>query len=481
MFGYFPKPSKTWVIVKPEHEEQAKKAFPNLQVTTTGQRYLWSFIGTKQAMLGFVDSKVEERCRDLKQLSEIATREPQLAYSAFVYGLSKRWNYVCRTTPGISDRLKPLEFVTREDFIPAILNRSFSCTDELRDIFNLPPRFGGLGIPKMTEIAENEYGYSTIATKSLKDAIMNQDAEYIENAQELHDIKANITKDRNEKYEEMKKEVLETMAESSRLMLELAAEKGASSWLTALPIKEFGYLLNRQQFTDALCLRYNLTLKDCPKVCACGGDYSVNHALICKLGGYVSMRHNWLRDSLAKLMTTAKCKDVQLEPSLLPVNNYHLPSGTILGDQARLDISARSVWNVLERAFFDVRVFHPQAPTNAAKPIPMMYAAHEKEKKRLYNARVLHVERGTFTPLVFSTSGGMGKEAKNLVKRLAQRMEMSTGQRYADAVGFIRKRLRFELLKTTVIALRGDRGARLREANTARAVADLDLNLEPVG
>ena len=160
----------------------------------------------------------------------------------------------------------------------------------------------------------------------------------------------------------------------------------------------------------------------------------------------------------------------------MPVNNYHLPSGTILGDQARLDISARSVWNVLERAFFDVRVFHPQAPTNAAKPIPMMYAAHEKEKKRLYNARVLHVERGTFTPLVFSTSGGMGKEAKNLVKRLAQRMEMSTGQRYADAVGFIRKRLRFELLKTTVIALRGDRGAMLREANTARAVADLDLN-----
>ena len=32
-----------------------------------------------------------------------------------------------------------------------------------------------------------------------------------------------------------------------------------------------------------------------------------------------------------------------------------------------------------------------------------------------------------------------------------------------------------------VIALRGDRGARLREANTARSVAELDLNLEPVG
>ena len=120
-----------------------------------------------------------------------------------------------------------------------------------------------------------------------------------------------------------------------------------------------------------------------------------------------------------------------------------------------------------------------QAPTNSSKPIPMVYEAHEKEKKRLYNARVLHVERGTFTPLVFSTSGGMGKEAQKLVKRLAQRMEVSTGQRYADAVGYIRKRLRFELLKTTIIALRGDRGAKLREAHKV-SVAELDLNLEPV-
>ena len=115
-------------------------------------------------------------------------------------------------------------------------------------------------------------------------------------------------------------------------MVQLASEKGASSWLTALPVKEFGYLLNKQQFSDAICLRYNLKLKDCPKVCACGSDFSVNHALICKKGGYVSMRHNWLRDELAKMMRTVNCKDVQTEPGLLPVNNFVLPRGTILGD-----------------------------------------------------------------------------------------------------------------------------------------------------
>ena len=40
LFGYYPKPSKTWVIVKPEHEERAKKAFPDLQITVVGKRYL---------------------------------------------------------------------------------------------------------------------------------------------------------------------------------------------------------------------------------------------------------------------------------------------------------------------------------------------------------------------------------------------------------------------------------------------------------
>ena len=59
-------------------------------------------------------------------------------------------------------------------------------------------------------------------------------------------------------------------------------------------------------------------------------------------------------------------------------------------------------------------------------------------------------------------------------------MEFSTGQRYADAVGYIRKQLRFEILKTTVIALRGDRGARLRSSNNV-VVKELDLNLEPFG
>ena len=98
------------------------------------------------------------------------------------------------------------------------------------------------------------------------------------------------------------------------------------------------------------------------------------------------------------------------------------------------------------------------------------------EKKNSYVDRVLNVEKGTFTPLIFSATGGMGGEASRFYKRLAEKIASKSGQRYSDTIGFIRRRLRFDLLRTTVISLRGFRG----KVNAEPAEVDsLDLNLQP--
>ena len=103
-----------------------------------------------------------------------------------------------------------------------------------------------------------------------------------------------------------------------------------------------------------------------------------------------------------------------------------------------------------------------------------MYSSHEREKKRSYNHRVLQVEKGSFTPLVFSTTGGMAPEATKFYKHLAQKISQRKSQEYSDVIAFIRRRLRFDLLKTCIISLRGFRG---KQTINPDDIAELDLNL----
>ena len=52
------------------------------------------------------------------------------------------------------------------------------------------------------------------------------------------------------------------------------------------------------------------------------------------------------------------------------------------------------------------------------KDIAQVYKTHEREKKRTYNERIIQVKKDTFTPIVVSTFGGMGQEAKKFHKRV---------------------------------------------------------------
>ena len=67
------------------------------------------------------------------------------------------------------------------------------------------------------------------------------------------------------------------------------------------------------------------------------------------------------------------------------------------------------------------------------------------------------MEKATFTPAVFSTSGVLvtGKEADKLIRRMAERKSAKRGETYSSVVSFLRRRFRFDLLKTCIIALRG--------------------------
>ena len=104
-----------------------------------------------------------------------------------------------------------------------------------------------------------------------------------------------------------------------------------------------------------------------------------------------------------------------------------------------------------------------------------MYTSHQNEKKTEYGPRAWEVEKATLTAAVMSTSGGMGKEMDMLVRQIAMKLSVKRGERYSDTVGFIRRRICFDLLRTCVISLRG-----YKKTAAPESIRYLDLNLRPV-
>ena len=152
------------------------------------------------------------------------------------------------------------------------------------------------------------------------------------------------------------------------------------------------------------------------------------------------------------------CKDVVTEPLLQDVEGEQLTRGSNKAQDARLDIHARGFWEPQRSAFFDVRVCHPNAESYRDLEPQQIYRLHENEKKcRQYPSRVLDVEHGTFTALIFTITGGMGKEGLNYHSRLAELIAIKKGEDYTKTISWIRARASFALLRSTLICLRGTR------------------------
>ena len=184
-----------------------------------------------------------------------------------------------------------------------------------------------------------------------------------------------------------------------------AKEKGASNWLSAIPSQEHGFTLNKSEFRDALAIRYNKSLKGLPSDCPCGKKFSLDHALNCKRGGFIIIRHNRIRDFEANLLQQT-CNDVETEPPLQRLEGEQLTGLT--GDGARPDIRARGFWRPGQNAYFDVLVTNLNATSQSHLTPEKIYAKYEGKKKANYNERIMQVEHGTFTPLIYSINGGTG-------------------------------------------------------------------------
>ncbi len=169
------------------------------------------------------------------------------------------------------------------------------------------------------------------------------------------------------------------------------------------------------------------------------------------------MRHDDLCNEFAD-MCKDTFNDVEREPVLMPLTGEDIDERTAnTADEARSDVRVRSFWTKYENAFFDFRVFYPNAKSYRSTKIEKLYRDAEKNKKKEYNERITKSDHGSFTPMIMDSTGSMGPEGTVAMKTLAAKTAKKTGQHYSMVVAALRCRLAFTAARAAVYCIRGSR------------------------
>ena len=159
--------------------------------------------------------------------------------------------------------------------------------------------------------------------------------------------------------------------------MELAQDKGASNWLTTLPI--YGFSQSKSEFRDVLSQRCGWLPERMPSKCVCSENFTIDHALNCHCGAFPTIRLNEIRN-LTGILLTEVCHDISLEPVLQPLTGEVLNHATAnQEDEARADIAVRNFWGNGHKAFFDVKVFNPCAKSNQKFALSSCFTHQKRE------------------------------------------------------------------------------------------------------
>ena len=86
-----------------------------------------------------------------------------------------------------------------------------------------------------------------------------------------------------------------------------------------------------------------------------------------------------------------------------------------------------------------------------------VYENAEKQKKNAYNERILNIEHGSFTPLIFTVTGGMGPQATTFFRLLCSKIAYKHRQDYNNVSSFLKCKISFLIRKMVLLCLRGSR------------------------
>ena len=196
-------------------------------------------------------------------------------------------------------------------------------------------------------------------------------------------------------------------------------------------MEKYSFVLNKKEFFDAINLRYGQNLRGLPSKCPYGQSFNKTHALNCKTKGFFTIPHNRIRDFEAQLLTEI-CNDVEIQPPLQPLEGEIING--ITGVNEKPDARARGFWRQKQNTFFDLRITNTNSESQIHLTSEKRSSQNVKEKKRdsikEKRSKIMKVEHGTTTPLVFSLKEKIAKERLRLHKFVAEKIANKSICRY---------------------------------------------------
>ena len=186
-----------------------------------------------------------------------------------------------RTIFDICQHLQKLDRYVEKYFLQTLFDVHIPSNIE-RKLLLLPVELGGMGIGIFADIAKMEYQISRNITESLTKLRLEQTTEYNINREELARLKNNIKKEKLQHNIESPQTLIIELPTNKIRLNEINQEKGASTWLLTLSLKENRYSLPKQKFEDLVKIRYRWPLSRSPNKCSREAKYDLQHSLSCK-------------------------------------------------------------------------------------------------------------------------------------------------------------------------------------------------------
>lgn len=289
--GYHPEPDKSILIVSPEHVAWAKEFFKEEQFKIrSGARYLGGFIGTEEESRQHVMDKVKDWEAAVGELTKVAWKEPQAAFSGFTRSLQSEWTFIQRVLPDMDSCFLPLAESIRDSLIPALFGYQ-SLPIWVKSITSLPIRWSGMGLRSPEAWASDAFLTSLKCTTHLTHSLLFNRDKFSLSDHKSAMMEGKLERKRRveESCEKARDEVIKVNELSKGKERALNRGRSNGQWLAAIPRRRDGTDLSASVFRDGLSIRYQHVPLHLPPQCdGCGQRSSLDHALNCHTGGQSS-------------------------------------------------------------------------------------------------------------------------------------------------------------------------------------------------